>query len=70
MNKHTIGTKWKDRNGRDCTVFDIYTTTSSAGCMVKEEYVSYHTFLGQRVEHIDGGVTIARGVARLQGQAA
>jgi hypothetical protein len=66
----TIGTKWNDRNGRECTVCDIYTTTSTGGAVVKVEYVSYHTFLGQRVEHIDNQTGVLRGIARIKGELA
>lgn len=60
----TIGTKWMDRNNRECVVFDIYTTTNTAGIEMRKEYASYHTFLGQRVEHLDNLVTIAKGIHR------
>jgi len=60
-----VGTEWLDHNGRHCKVFDIYTTTSSAGCVMRVEFASYHTFLGQRVEHVDNQVTIGRGMERL-----
>lgn len=62
-----IGTEWIDRNGSHCRVFDIYTTTNTAGIVMRTEYASHHTFLGQRVEHTDNQVTIDRGAARLAG---
>lgn len=61
-----IGTKWLDHNKRECTVFDCYTTTNSAGIEIKKEWVSYHTFCGQRVESVDGQTTILIGQARLE----
>ena len=64
-----VGTKWVDRNGRECKVIDVYTTTSTAGCVVKVEYLSFHTFLGQRVEHTDCATTIRKGIARAEGAA-
>lgn len=59
-----IGTRWQDRNGRECIVFDCYTTWSLAGVQVRKEWVSYHSFLGQRVEHIDNDTTVRMGIAR------
>jgi hypothetical protein len=61
----TIGTQWLDRNGRECKVIDIYTTTSTAGCVISVEYLSFHKFMGQRVEHTDCATTIRMGMARL-----
>ncbi len=55
MPKFQIGQKYIKRGKRKdiCTVIDIHTTYNSAGEVVKERYVSTHTFMGQVVTDRD-----------------
>lgn len=59
-----IGTQYTDRNGRTCTVIDIWSTFNAAGELVQTRYVAQHEFMGQMVVERDINiVTIQRRLA-------
>lgn len=62
---YAIGTKFMTggKSPKQCVVTDIYTTTNSAGEVVRVRYVATHSFLGQVVADYDVcDVTIAKGL--------
>lgn len=50
----TIGDKFMShgKHPRECTVVDIYTTTNSAGEVVKTEFKAVHQFMGQEISQL------------------
>lgn len=53
-----------------CTVLDYLVTTNMAGDIVATEYLVGHDFLGKTITEKVYSVTIARGIARLNGDPA
>lgn len=47
--RYQVGTKFTDRQGRECEVVDFLTTRNMAGEVVKTTYVTAHTLMGQRI---------------------
>lgn len=65
--KYPIGTKFKTRgkHPKECVVVDYLTTTNLAGDVVKQRYVTQHSFLGQIVTDYDVvETTISRGLTK------
>jgi hypothetical protein len=67
---YAIGTQYLEhgKHPNVCTVVDVWKTYNSAGELVRTRYVTEHLFCGQKVQNHDVvAVTIARGIARMQG---
>jgi len=59
-----IGTQYSDRQGRVCTVTDIWNTFNAVGELVQTRYVATHEFCGQTITERDIlAVTIQRRLA-------
>lgn len=54
---------YADKQKKQQTIVDIYTTTNSKGAVVAIEYVAVHAFLGQKVTQKFGDTAIARSLS-------
>lgn len=66
---YAIGTEFMTlgKHPRVCTIRDVWTTYNTAGEVVRIEYVSDSDYIGGKLEQTDSAVSIARGIARLNG---